>query len=307
VAVADPDLDLDDARAVLATVQAEPVFWDHGWGGPGLVGLVLSPSHRFSRRDLELCPDLRIVVTTSTGHDNIDVDACRENGVPVWHPTDYCSTEVADSAVAHLVGLLRGVTVLDRTVARGQWHFADAGLLRRFDATRLGILGFGAIGQKVAARARALGMQVRAHDPLVCSSVFADACVTGCELEELFETSTAVSIHVPLVEGTRGLVSAHLLGLLPPGAVLVNLSRGEVVDSDAVVAALESGRLMAASLDVLPVEPPTVEAPAPTHPRLVVTPHAAWYSEESAHILFRRPVEVVRDVLAGIVPDDALT
>lgn len=307
VAIADPDVDLDAARLVLSEVDAAPVFDDEGWSGEGLVGLILSPANRFGRDDLARCPDLRIVVTTSTGHDNIDLDACRERHVVVWHPTDYCSTEVADSAIGHLTGLLRGVTVLDRTVAAGHWHFAGAGKLRRFDTTRLGVLGFGTIGQKVAARAMALGMQVCAHDPVVPAGVFDRHGVTRCELEELFRTSTAVSVHVPLVESTRSLVSARLIGLLPAGSVLVNLSRGEVLDSDALLAALDSGQLAAASVDVLPTEPPTRDAPTPTHPRLVVTPHAAWYSEESAHILFRRPVEVVRDVLAGRMPADAIT
>lgn len=307
VAIADPDLDLDAARPVLAEVGAEPFFEDHGWSGGGLAGLILSPANRFGRDDLARCPDLRVVVTTSTGHDNIDLDACRERRVTVWHPTDYCSSEVADSAIAHLTGLLRGVTVLDRTVADGAWHFGGAGSLRRFDTTRLGVLGFGTIGQKVAGRAKALGMRVCAYDPVVSAAVFETYGAARCELDELFRTSTAVSIHVPLVDGTRALVSERLLGLLPAGSVLVNLSRGEVVDTDAVLAALDSGRLAAASMDVLPTEPPTRAAPAPVHPRLVVTPHAAWYSEESAHILFRRPVEVVRDVLAGRVPADAIT
>jgi len=307
VAIADPDLDLDYARAALSEVGVEPVFEDEEWSGAGLVGLILSPANRFGADDLARCPDLRIVVTTSTGHDNIDLDACRERRVVVWHQTDYCSTEVADSAIAHLTGLLRGVTVLDRSVAAGRWHFADAGVLRRFDTTRLGVLGFGTIGQKVAVRAKALGMLVSAYDPVVSPRTFEAAGVTRNDLDELFSNSSAVSIHVPLVDSTRGLVSGRLLDVLPAGAVLVNLSRGEVVDTAALLGALDSGRLAAASVDVLPTEPPTSDAPAPVHSRLVVTPHAAWYSEESAHILFRRPVEVVRDVLTGTVPADAVT
>ncbi len=304
VAVADPDLDLAAAREVLAEVGAEPVLWAGDWAGPGLVGLVLSPATRLTAGDLGRCPDLQVVVTTSTGHDNIDLAACRARGIAVWHPRDYCSAEVADSAIAHLLGLLRGITVLDRAVSQGRWHFADAGPLRRFDTTQLGVVGFGTIGQQVATRAQVLGMRVCAYDPALPAAAFDDAWVQRCELEELFAGCTAVSVHVPLVEATRGLVSARLLGLMPPGSVLVNLSRGEVVDTAALLAALDSGRLAAASVDVLPVEPPTEDAPTPRHPRLVVTPHAAWYSPEAAHILFRRPVEVVRDVLAGDPPED---
>lgn len=307
VAIADPDIDIAVAREVLLASGAEPIFQTHGWTGHDVAGIVLSPANRLDADDLARCPNLQIVVTTSTGYDNIDVDACRQRGIPTWRPSDYCSSEVADSAIAHIVGLLRGVTVLDRTVAAGHWHFGDAGVLHRFDTTRLGVLGFGTIGRKVAARARALGMRVLAYDPAVGPAEFDAAQVQMAGLEELFSTCTAITIHVPLIEGTRGLVTAELLNRLPQGAVLANLARGEVVDVDAVVAALEDGTLAAASLDVLAVEPPTQHNPIPHHPRLVVTPHAAWYSEQSAHTLFIQPLEIVRDVLAGAQPPVKLT
>jgi len=299
VGIADPDIDLAVAAAILAPAGAEPVRLRGGWSGPGLAALIVSPADRVTAADLDRCPGLEIVITTSTGVDNIDTAACRQRGIAVWHPADYCSTEVAESAIAHLTGLLRGITALDRTVRDGQWHYAAAGPLRRFDATRLGIVGFGRIGRKVAARARALGMQVAACDPAAGEEVFRESGVSPAGLEELFATSNAISVHVPLSPQTRGLIGKPLLDLLPSGSVLVNLARGEVLDTDALLAALDSGRLAGAALDVLTAEPPGPGSPAPAHPRLVVTPHMAWYSEQAADTLFRRPLEIVRDVILG--------
>jgi D-3-phosphoglycerate dehydrogenase len=297
VCIADPDIDLAVAARILAPAGAEPVRQHAGWSGPALAALVVSPAERVTAADLDRCPNLKVVVTTSVGCDNIDTAACRQRDVTVWHPTDYCSTEVADSAIAHLASLLRGVTLLDRTVSRGEWDYAAAGTLRRFDTTRLGIVGFGTIGRKVAARALSLGMHVAAHDSVADPRSFAQSGVHRVDLEELFTTSNAISLHVPLTPQTQGLIGQRLLGLLPEGAVLVNLARGAVIDMPALLAALDSGRLAAAALDVLPAEPPTQAAPAPVHPRLVITPHAAWYSEQAADELFRRPLEVIRDIL----------
>lgn len=302
VCIADPDIDLAVAARILAPVGAEPIRKRAGWSGPELAALVVSPAERVSAADLDRCPNLKVVVTTSAGCDNIDTDACRQRDVTVWHPTDYCSTEVADSAIAHLTALLRGITLLDRTVADGEWNYAAAGILRRFDTTRLGIVGFGTIGRKVAARARALGMHVAVYDSAADPRAVAQAGVHPADLEELFATSNAISIHVPLTPQTEGLIGQRLLGLLPEGAVLVNLARGAVIDTAALLAALDSGRLAAAALDVLPVEPPTQAAPPPSHPRLVLTPHAAWYSEQAADELFRRPLEVIRDILLAAEP-----
>lgn len=152
--------------------------------------------------------------------------------------------------------------------------------------------------------ARALGMEVASFDPVAPAELFAKAEVHRCDLDELFERSNAVTIHVPLIESTRNLVSDRLLRLMPHGSVLINLSRGEVVDIAAVLRALDDGQLLAASVDVLSVEPPTGEHPAPVHEHLVTTPHAAWYSEQSADILFHEPLRVVRDLLSGKkIPD----
>ena len=299
VVIADPDIDIDLARAILEPTGATTVFEYDGWSGEDVVAIVVSPLGSIRARELENCPNLKIVATTSKGVDNIDVELCRLRSVAVWHPLDYCSDEVADTAMALLLSLLRGTVFLDRSVRDGQWHYAAAGSLKRIDETRLGVLGYGIIGRKVAARARGLNIAVSAYDPYVDAEDLGaiGAGIKIVELEELFTTSSAISVHVPLDDSTRGLISTELLELMPQGSVLINLARGEIVDINAVLDALYSGRLYGAALDVLDVEPPSAESPAPQHPRLVVTPHAGWYSERSARALFREPLEVIRDVL----------
>lgn len=297
VVIADPDIDLAQARRNLAglDVTVEPARV--GWPSPGVLAAIVTPVLQVGPTELSACPDLGLVITTSTGYDNIDIEACRARGVGVWHPRDYCSDEVADTALTLLLALLRGTVTLDRAVRAGGWHFAAAGELHRLDRTRLGIVGFGTIGRKVAARAQALGMTVAAYDPVQPANALRAAGVDPVTLDELFRTCTAVSIHAPLTPSTRGLVSDRLLSLMPPGAVLVNVARGAIVDTAALLRHLESGQLAGAALDVLETEPPSGAAPAPVHDRLIVTPHAAWYSAQSAHTLFITPLEVVRDYL----------
>jgi D-3-phosphoglycerate dehydrogenase len=306
VVIADPDIDPDTARRILDPLSVKVAFERRDWAGQDIVGVVTNSESPIQLADLVRCPDLKVAITTTTGLDHIDVAACRQRGVRVWHPADYCSDEVADTAIALLLGLLRGTILLNRDVLAGNWHFTSAGPLQRSDTTRLGILGFGTIGRKVASRAQALGMHVAAHDPGVEPNAFATAGVEQAGLESLFRISTAISIHAPLTDDTRGLVSERLLALLPAGSVLVNLARGEILDTAALLTRLDGGGLAAAALDVLAVEPPTEQAPAPRHPRLVVTPHAAWYSEQSARTVLVRPLEVMRDCLLGSAPPDLI-
>jgi D-3-phosphoglycerate dehydrogenase / 2-oxoglutarate reductase len=147
---------------------------------------------------------------------------------------------------------------------------------------------------------------VTAHDPFVPDAEVALAGVRPAALSELLRSSTAVSVHAPLTDRTRGLIGADELARVPEGAFLVNVSRAALVDTEAVLDALETGRLGGVALDVLDVEPPTPGSPAPAAPRLIVTPHAGWYSERAEETVFRRAAESVLDVLEGRTPRDAV-
>jgi D-3-phosphoglycerate dehydrogenase / 2-oxoglutarate reductase len=274
------------------------------WNGDDVVALVsFAP---VTAEDLERLPALRIVATPSVGFDHVDVAAATTRGVWVANVPDYCVEEMADHALALLLALVRGVVELDRDVRSGGWHYEAAGPLFRIGDIRLGVVGFGRIGRALAARARALGMEVRAHDPAVADDLIAAAGALPTALDELLRSSNAISLHAPLTEETRGLVGREELELLPAGSFVVNVSRGALVDTAAVLDALAGGRLAGAALDVLEVEPPTPDSAAPAAPRLIVTPHAGWYSERAEAEVMRRSAEAVRDVLAGRRPADAV-
>jgi D-3-phosphoglycerate dehydrogenase len=235
-------------------------------------------------------PALRVVGTATVGFDQIDVDAAAQRGVAVVSVPDYCTQEVADHALALLYALLRGIVVLDRDVAAGGWNAKAAGPLRTLAGLRVGIVGIGRIGGALATRLVALGVEVWAHDLL---PVEHDG-VRPAGLDELLAECDAVTLHVPLTRETRGLLGSERIGSMRPGALLVNTSRGEVVDVDAVRAALRSGRLGGAALDVLPQEPPPA---VPVAPNLIVTPHAAYYSPAAEERAYRLCLARVREVL----------
>lgn len=302
VLVIEPYFDLDHVEELLApadvTVELGSLAPAHD-----VVGILGGPDQPVTRADLDGLPALRVVATCSVGFDHVDVAAAGERGIVVANVPDYCVEEMADSTLALVLSLLRGVVVLDRDVQAGGWDDHAAGPLARIRGTRLGIVGFGRIGRAVADRALALGMEVWGADPVVGEAMIRAAGVRPAALDELLDACRAVTLHVPLTNATDGLLGANELALMPPGAVLVNTSRAALVDWEALVAALESGRLAAAAFDVLPVEPP---AELPRVKNLVVTPHSAWYSEQAEAAVYERPVLAVLDVLQGRTTRDAV-
>lgn len=306
VLVADRGYEPEAVRTLLAGLDVEIVEDLGRWSDPDAVALLVGTELRVEVGDLERLPSLRIVATCSVGFDHIALEEARRRGVWVCNVPDYCVEEVADHTIALVLALLRGVVELDRDVRAGGWNHMAAGTLRRFAGTRLGVVGFGRTGRAVAARGLALGFEVWAADPAVPAETIASAGARPAELDQLLAACAAVTLHLPLTPETEGLIGARELARLPAGAVLVDTAREQLVDTGALVRALEEGHLGGAALDVLAVEPPTDEAPAPRAPRLVVTPHAAWYSAEAEEAVYRRPVIAVRAVLEGREPPDAV-
>ncbi|MEO8290097.1 MAG: C-terminal binding protein [Gaiellaceae bacterium] len=305
VLVAEAGYSLARVRELLDGV-AEVETAQSPWEGDDVAGLLVGPDQQVGAAELERLPALQVVATCSVGYDHVDVGAATARGIWVCNVPDYCVDEMADSSLALLLALLRGVVALDRGVRAGGWDHTVAGPLRRLRGTRLGIVGFGRIGRALAVRASALGFEVWATDSDVPDEEITAAGVRAATLEELLGACEAISLHVPLTPGTHGLIGAAELALLPRGAVLVNTARAALVDMDAVLGCLETGQLGGAGFDVLPVEPPTEAAPAPEAPTLIVTPHAAWYSPETEEAAYLRPIVAVREALAGQRPADAL-
>lgn len=239
-------------------------------------------------------PEIRIASRYGAGFDTINLDDAKKYGVWVANSPDYGVGEVATHALAMTLTLLRHIAFYDRDVKAGNWHYTSAGTMRRVADMTLGIVGLGRIGKRMAHIARNSFKRVIAYDPYIIDGDF-PAYVERVGKEQLFEQSDAVSLHVPLNDETRGMINGELLGLMKRGSVLVNTARGALVNIDDLLAALDSGRLDGAALDVLPVEPPAADARVLRHPRLLLTPHAAFYSEVAAEELRRKAAQNLID------------
>jgi D-3-phosphoglycerate dehydrogenase len=297
---------VEDVVAGLRGTPAEVVAADEVPAGPGVVALLLGPETELSAAQVRALPDLRVVAVTSAGFDHVPLGAVTRQGAWVTANAGYCTEEVADHTIALVLGLLRGVTMLDRSVRAGRWDVTEAAP-RRIAGTAYGLAGYGRIGQAVAARAVALGMRVSAYAPSRDDEAFRRSGVTRCrDLTELLAASDVVSLHLPLTPRTHGLFDGAAFAAMRPGAFLVNVARGALVDHTALVAALRSGHLSGAALDVLPVEPPPVGDPLLECPGLVLNPHAAWYSPAALTRPYRQSGGYVADVLAGLAPAGAV-
>lgn len=261
----DPDLGTDRPRLMTAVAGAR--------------GLVVRNLTRVDREVLAAAPGLRVVGRLGVGLDNIDVEACRQRGVAVRPATGANALAVAEHVIGALFSLSRPALRATGRVLGGEWPRTEM-VGRELGGRRLGLVGLGSTARQVAALAGGLGMAVAGFDPVAP----APDGVESVDLDHLFRMSDAISVHVPLLPETRGLVGDRLLALLPPGALLVDTSRGGVVDHPAVVRALVDGRLGGAALDVFPHEPPGAEELAllRTAPNLILTPHVAGITEESA-------------------------
>jgi D-3-phosphoglycerate dehydrogenase len=243
---------------------------------------------------LESLPQLRLVSRYGVGVDVVDVEAARARGVWVCNVPDYGTSEVALHAVAMLLALLRNLAGHDREVRAGHWDYQRGGPLRRPSTLTLGLLGLGRIGRMTAERAAPWFGGCVGYDPHLPDEAWPPG-IERVGLEEVFVRSDAVTLHLPLTTETRSLVGADLLGRMPAGSYLVNTARGGLVDPDAVVQALDDGRLAGVALDVLPEEPPRWGHPLLTHPRALLTPHVGWYSQEAEVELRRKAAQNVVD------------
>ena len=256
-------------------------------------------------------PRARIAVRSGVGFDNIDTAGWGARKIPACNVPDYGITEVADHALGLMLALTRGTSTYATEIARdgtAGWHFSKAPLIRRHKGATFGIVGLGRIGLAAARRAAAFDMKVVFFDPHLLSGVDLS---TGYErvhsLGELMGRSDVVSVHAPLSPETRGLLGNEAFAAAKPGLILINTARGPIVDITALEAALRTGTIAAAGLDVLPHEPGDLEQPlfaawrrgeAWIRDRLVVTPHAAFYSPASMIDLRLKSIEVVHAYLA---------
>ena len=244
-------------------------------------------------------PRTRVAITGSTGYDHMDLDDLRAAGVAAYCTPDYCSREVADFALACAMAGLRGVVGLDRAMQAGVWEERAAGTTRRVRGSVLGVIGLGKIGSLVARDAAALGMRVLANDPVASDAAFAAAGAERAEFDALLETSDVITLHAPYVRGSKPLLDSDEFALMKHGSILVNAARAELLDIEALIHGLAEERPAWAFMDVWDNEPPLPDDHRLDAPNLVLTPHAAWYSQEADDALYDRIAEVAMAALRG--------
>jgi D-3-phosphoglycerate dehydrogenase / 2-oxoglutarate reductase len=295
--------DLDAERAALAEIDcrlelapaADPeTLAAHAAGAAGMLVCFAEVGQAV----IEAAAGCRVIARYGIGVDNVDVEAATRAGIQVTNVPDYCLDEVADHAMALLLASARGVVPAALGVREGGWTVPQEGI-HRIAGRRLALVGVGRIGRRVADRARAFGYEVVGYDPFVedwgeiTPSETVEGAVSGAD---------AVSLHAPLTDELRHVIDDPLLDCMELRPVLINTSRGGLVDLEAVTRALEDGRLSGVALDVTEPEPLPAGHPLRTHPRAIVTPHMSFYSAEAQAELQRRAVEEVVRALTGEPP-----
>lgn len=279
---------------VFVAPSTDPTTWAHQAVDADAILTRHAPVRADTIGRLQRC---KVISRYGTGHDNIDLPAAQAKRIIVTNVPGYCTDEVADHAMTLLLMAARHTDVVSASVRSGGWTPQPLPPIQRIRGRRLGLIGFGRIGAGVAARAAAFGLEVWAYDP------FLEQPPPGVEMvdtvDELLARSDFVSLHAPLTSETRHILDTKRLALLPPGAVVVNVARGGLLDLDAAVEALRSGHLSAVAIDVTEQEPPPPEHPARNTPGIFLTPHVGYYSQTSVEEAKRRSVGEIIRVVSG--------
>jgi D-3-phosphoglycerate dehydrogenase len=245
----------------------------------------------------------RIIQALEVGYDFIDLEGATERGIIVSNVPAYGKEQVATHALTLLLACHRKVKQFMAETSGGGWDYNVGKPISDLSSLTLGIVGLGKIGRTLVPRAQVLGLTVLAYDPYLDDDIFDLLRVQRCfDLEEILTASDFLSLHVPLTAETFHMIGDNQLEILKPGSVLINTCRGKVVDEKALYRALQSGRLSGAGLDVLETEPPAADNPILSCANAIVTPHAAWYSEQSTRRLKEQGMEEVIRVLNGARP-----
>jgi D-3-phosphoglycerate dehydrogenase / 2-oxoglutarate reductase len=239
------------------------------------------------------------VIRYGVGYNNIDLAACASRGLRVGYVPDYCADEVAEHTAAMALTMLRKLPMMDASVRRREWAAVRvAKPMKPFGKTQFGFFGLGQIGQAVLTRLRGFGFQFLAHDPGVTT-------LEGVEMvtaEELLLRADIISLHAPATSITTGYFNTARLATMQPHAMIVNSARGQLIVEEDLAAALTKGVIAGAALDVFEVEPLSADNPLRTAPNLLLTPHAAWYSEVAIHRLQELVAEDIARALRGEGP-----
>ncbi|MFP3089419.1 C-terminal binding protein [Treponema sp. TIM-1] len=247
----------------------------------------------------------QVISRYGIGYDNVDILAAEEQGIWVTNVPNYCTEEVAEHALGLLLAGVRWIPFKDRGVRAGGWNLNRP--IRRLSGAVLGIVGFGATGRAFWEKVQGFGFsRILIADPHITTKLHPGMAGEAASFDTVITESDFISLHVPLNEGTRHCINARTLARMKDGAILINVSRGQVIDETALVEALRSGKLGAAGLDVFEKEPLPPDHPLLSLDNLILTDHSAYYSRESVSILKTRAAMNVREVLEGRIPKFAV-
>jgi D-3-phosphoglycerate dehydrogenase len=287
--LAEIDADLTVASGEMESVLTEAVDAD----------AILNTYLPWDAESISRLSRCKIIARYGIGFDNVDLEAASDAGIVVTNVPDYSVEEVATHALALILASLRKVVIANESVREGTWSIDNFRPIRRLSTLTVGLVGYGRIARRIAAPLEALGAHVIAHDPYLQAGPDFPPLL---EFETVLSRADIISLHLPLTDGTRGIIDADALARMKPDAILVNTSRGPLVDLDAVTNALMAGQLGAAGLDVFDVEPLDSSRIGGV-PNLIVTPHMAYYSEEALAESQRKAAIQVVKVLTGEKPD----
>lgn len=251
-------------------------------------------------------PNLKVVSRSGTGYDLIDVEAATEAGVAVCTVPDYSIEVVSDHAIALAMSVLRKIPMLDKALRDGEWFYDHARPFGQSYGRTFGVIGYGNTGRAVARKAAGLGFDVLVHARSLWPGARTPEGYEIATFEDILRRSDVVSLHTPLTDETRHMIDADAIALMKDDAILVNASRGGVIDTEALAEALESGKLWGVGIDVYEEEPMDRGNPLLATPRTVLTPHTAYFSEESSVELRERTASNAIAVLLGEKPRNVL-
>jgi D-3-phosphoglycerate dehydrogenase len=283
------------AELILAQVQEERELIRACREADGL----LNQYALLTRRVLENLPNCKVVSRYGVGVDSVDLKAATDLGIIVANVPDYCMDEVADQTVSMLLGLIRKTAFFDQKVKSGQWNFRQGIPIYRTRGKTLGLIGCGKIGLEVAKRISAFGLRVIAFDPYIEKP---HEVIELKDIDTVLKESDFISIHCPLNDSTRHLIGDEAFKKMEKRPILINTSRGPIIDEKALIQALKEGLISGAGLDVLEKEPPDSQNPLLKMENVILTPHVSFYSVESISELKRRTAKNVADVLTGRWP-----
>jgi phosphoglycerate dehydrogenase-like enzyme len=293
---------LPPGMELLVVDPAKPEFYDAARDAEYYLG---SPRFGIGNEFFRAAPRLKLVQLTSAGYDRVDLEAARKAKVPVANNGGANSVAVAEHAVMLMLAVLKKLVYHHLNVVAGTWRAADFAAVRTYEVEgkRLGVVGLGNIGKKVTRRVQGFDMEVVYYDVLRLSEDQEDALgVRFVLLDELLRTSDVVTLHVPLNDVTRRMISTRELGLMKPSAILINTCRGPVVDEDALHQALTAGTIAGAGLDVMMEEPPRKNHPLFSLPNVTLTPHSAGPTWDNWTKAYRNGFDNIQRVEAGRAP-----